>query len=158
MNNARQLYLGSYFCVDAIDAMLAKVNLNYICWKYWHSGKRHADALAIVVVCDFYKELSTESLAHEAFGITSEELASFKPLDFHQFQSKMAKQDMKYDTTQQKYPGDKSFCCVTKLCRERRQVMIERENEIQLVQRREDHNDTIRLSKLQLIVNLNRRN
>ena len=30
MNNAQQLYLGTYFLVDAIDTILAKVNLNYI--------------------------------------------------------------------------------------------------------------------------------
>ena len=50
MNSAPQLYLETYFCVDAIDAMLAKVNLNYIHWKYWHPGKKYANALATVVV------------------------------------------------------------------------------------------------------------
>jgi hypothetical protein len=94
MNEARQLYLSTYGRIDTLDSMICKCNYYYRSWKYWHSPKLHGDALSVVVAYDMYREMATETAAREAFDI--QEDGKFKPLDFHDFRDRLAKQGLVY--------------------------------------------------------------
>ena len=41
MNNARNLYLGTYFRIDVIDHLIKNAKLFYRSWKYWHLTMLH---------------------------------------------------------------------------------------------------------------------
>lgn len=56
MNEARYLYLGTYWGVDRLDHMIKNANMFYRSWKYWHSAMIHAKAMAVVVAYDMYLE------------------------------------------------------------------------------------------------------
>ena len=56
MNQARELYLRSYFKVDVLDHLIKNTKLFYRSWKYWHAAMLHAKAMAIVTSFDMYKE------------------------------------------------------------------------------------------------------
>ena len=56
MNDARDLYLRSYFKIDSIDHLIQNCKMSYRSWKYWHSPMLHAKGLATVVAYDLYLE------------------------------------------------------------------------------------------------------
>ena len=108
MNHNCLLYLATYGRVDTIDSMLIKLYLNYVTWKYWHAGKRDANALSIVVFYSFYKEVATEMMALQAFGIGSENEV-FDVLDFHGFCARCALQELNYNPRNLRYLRDQVF-------------------------------------------------
>eukprot|EP00957_Ditylum_brightwellii_P084592 6432412-Ditylum_brightwellii.AAC.1 len=56
MNDARQLYLNTYYVIDNIDHMLKNCRMPYLCRKYWHSPKNNRKALAALIAHDTYQE------------------------------------------------------------------------------------------------------
>lgn len=54
MNSARQLYLKTYGQIDTVDSMLRKCRIYNKSFKYWHSSKNHALAMAVVFAYDMY--------------------------------------------------------------------------------------------------------
>ena len=58
MNEARELYLGTYSRIDSIDHLAKNLKVSYLSWKYWHSPMLHGLSLAVVVAYDLYLEVS----------------------------------------------------------------------------------------------------
>jgi hypothetical protein len=56
MNDARNLYLGSYFRIDVIDHLIKNAKLFYRSWKYWHSPMLHGKGMVVAVAYDMYLE------------------------------------------------------------------------------------------------------
>ncbi len=64
-NEARQLYLSTYWAVDAADKMIKFCGIFYYCWKYWHSPMRHCIAIVCVAIYDMYNEICNGDLDPE---------------------------------------------------------------------------------------------
>jgi hypothetical protein len=56
MNDARRLYLSTYFRIDVVDHLLKNAAIFYRIWKYWHAPKNHGFAMAIVLAHSLYEE------------------------------------------------------------------------------------------------------
>ncbi len=98
MNDARMMYLQSYYRIDTIDHLISNCNMFYRSWKYWHSPMIHGKALAVVVAYDMYLECSEGEL-EPAWKVE-------KPMDFWSFREKLSEQMLQYKPTRRKYPGD----------------------------------------------------
>lgn len=116
MNDARQLYLGSYGRIDTIDSLLVKCEIFYVTWKYWHAAKNHALALAVVTAYDMYLECATDPAAKEFFGIEND----IKILSFHQFRDKLSLAGLKYNPALKEYLGDERMRVNTKMTKAQR--------------------------------------
>ena len=112
MNEARQLYLKSYFRVDSLDSSLEKCKMYYRSWKYWHMAMLHAKKIAITVAYSLYIE-ATEGNLDPAWKVES-------PLTFFDFRDKISKQMLEYNPEDLLYPGDQHMCAVTILPKNRR--------------------------------------
>ena len=58
MNEARQLYLGTYSHIDSIDHLIKNCRMKYRCWKYWHSPMIHSISIAVFLACAMYLKLA----------------------------------------------------------------------------------------------------
>lgn len=56
MNDARELYLSTYGCIDNVDKLIKFCQLKCFSWKYWHAAMLHAKAMVCVVAYDMYVE------------------------------------------------------------------------------------------------------
>ena len=54
MNEARQLYLGTYSLIDSIYHLIKNCRMQYRCWKYWHLLIINAMYLAMSVAYNMY--------------------------------------------------------------------------------------------------------
>ena len=124
MNDARQLYLGSYGRIDTIDSLLVKCAIFYRTLKYWHAAKNHALALAVVTAYDIYLELATEQDAKVFFGIEHD----IKPLSFHQFRDTLSLQGLHYNPILQQFAGDGQMRVNTKVAKEKRRKCLLKED------------------------------
>ena len=52
MNEACQLYLGTYSLIDSIYHLIKIFRMKYRCWKYWHLLLIHAMSLEEFVAYD----------------------------------------------------------------------------------------------------------
>jgi hypothetical protein len=111
MNNARELYLKTYGAVDSLDLMIKRCRIGYQSFKYWHSPKNHALAMAVCVAYDMYKECLTDGNAQEYWKLSEQEMRKAKKelMSFYSFQDKLSLQGLQYDPVQQCYPGDKDL-------------------------------------------------
>ena len=98
MNSARELYLGTYSCIDSINHLIKNCRLKYHCWKYWHSPMLHATALAIVIAYDMYLEVAEGKLDSD-WKLTY-------PVDFWTFRDVLSIQMLEYNPKNRNYPGD----------------------------------------------------
>jgi hypothetical protein len=98
MNDARELYLGTYSRIDSIDHLIKNASMFYRSWKYWHSPMLHGKSLAVVVAYDLYLEVA-EGKLDVAWQIDN-------PLDFWTFREQLSKQMLEYSPTRKQYPGD----------------------------------------------------
>jgi hypothetical protein len=112
MNDARELYLGTYSRIDSIDHLIKNANIFYRSWKYWHSPMLHGKSLAVVVAYDLYLEVA-EGKLNPAWGIE-------EPLDFWTFREKLSIQMLEYSPTRKKYPGDAVMRASTQQSRRQR--------------------------------------
>ena len=101
MNDARRLYLSTYFRIDVTDHLLMNAAIFYRVWKYWHAPKNHCLALVIVLAYDLYIECCEGKIE---LGWKIE-----KPVDYHTFREKLAKQLLSYSPLNHKYPGDEKM-------------------------------------------------
>jgi hypothetical protein len=81
MNDARTLYLGSYYRIDCINLLIQNSRLFYRSWKYWHSPVLHGKALAVVVAYNMYLECCE--------GKLNAEWKIEKPFSFWRFREKL---------------------------------------------------------------------
>ncbi len=65
MNDARRLYLSTYFTIDVADHLLENAKLYYRTWKYWHAPMNHAFALSIVIAYGIYQECCEGKIEEE---------------------------------------------------------------------------------------------
>ena len=105
MNDARDLYLGSYGKIDSLDHMIKNTALFYRSWKYWHSAMLHAKALACVVAYDMYLECCEGGL---------DPVWKMKPVDYWTFRDKLATGLLRYNPKNRKFPGDSKMRVATK--------------------------------------------
>jgi hypothetical protein len=118
MNDARTMYLRSYFRIDCMDHMIKNARLFYRSWKYWHSPMLHGKALAVVVAYDMYLEV--------AEGKIMPEWKLEEPLDFWRFREQLAKQMLAYKPSNRSYPGDSRMRASTQQSRRQREVTTKR--------------------------------
>ena len=107
MNDARRVYLSTYFRIDVMDHLLKNANLYYRTWKYWHSPVNHAKAIVITVAYDMYLECTE--------GKLDAEWKIEKPLTYFEFRRILSTQMLKYSPQKQLYPGDQFMRSVTSL-------------------------------------------
>ena len=77
MNDARDLYLRSYYRIDCMDHLIKNAKIFYRSWKYWHAPMRHGKAMAIVVAYDMYLEVCE--------GKLDDDWKVEQPVDFWRF-------------------------------------------------------------------------
>jgi hypothetical protein len=117
MNDARELYLGSYSRIDSIDHLIKNARIFYRSWKYWHSPMLHGKGLAVVVAYDLYLEVC-EGKLDVAWEIE-------EPLDFWNFRERLSKQMLEYNPSAHKYPGDAAMRASTQQSQRQRKVSQE---------------------------------
>lgn len=108
-NEARQLYLGTYYGVDNVDHMIKIAKIRYICWKYWHAPVNHCFSIAVIAAYDMYNECCDGDLDPE-WAIPENERMSFS-----KFRQTMSKQMLAYNPVLEHYPGDNRFRTVTSM-------------------------------------------
>ena len=97
MNQARQLYLGSYSAIDKIDQMVKNWFLYYITWRWWHAPVRHGKAIAMCMAYQMYKEC--------AGGNLDPEFKVDVPMTAKEFRQQLATQMCQYRSSDNNYPG-----------------------------------------------------
>mmetsp|Transcript_20774 Transcript_20774/g.25748 ORF Transcript_20774/g.25748 Transcript_20774/m.25748 type:complete len:339 (-) Transcript_20774:291-1307(-) len=112
MNMARDLYLNTYGAVDKVDAFIARANMSYRHWKYYHAPCNHAKALALHTAYSSYSECVT--------GELDPEWKIEKPMSFHQFQQQLGKQMIEYHDANHSHAGDDALRQATKSTKLRR--------------------------------------
>lgn len=122
MNQARRLYLSTYGNIDVLDHHIKNNNIFYLSWKYWHSPKNHALALAEAIAYDIYLEVCEGNL--------DPEWKVEKPVSSWEFRNRLSIQQLKYDPKEMKYPGDEQFRANTSLPRMQRKERPDRQGNI----------------------------
>jgi hypothetical protein len=98
MNQARDLYLNSYYRIDTIEHLIKNTDMFYQSWKYWYSPMIHGKSLAVFVAYDMYLECFEGNLK-PGWKIGS-------PFMFWHFCKNLSEQMLQYDTRERRYPGD----------------------------------------------------
>jgi hypothetical protein len=112
MNDARKLYLRTYYRIDTIDHLIKNCKMGYRCWKYWHSPMNHAKSLAVVVAYSMYQECCE--------GHLNPNWKIAKPLTFWEFREILSVQMLSYNPQACKYPGDEKMRAVTRMSKSQR--------------------------------------
>ena len=115
MNDARQLYLNTYYVIDRIDHYIKNCHMGYHCRKYWHSPKIHGKALAVVIAYDIYLEVAKGNVLPVC------KLEEY--MMFWEFRERLSEQMCGYRPLKKLYMGDENMqVCVQqhKVRREKR--------------------------------------
>lgn len=115
-NEARQLYLKTYWAVDNVDHMIKNAAISYKCWKYWHAPFNHAHAMVVIAAYDMYKYCC------EGLGDPSWFVEESKRMSFREFRLKLSQQMLEWDPAAGLLPGDSNFRYYTKLSNNQRTV------------------------------------
>lgn len=107
MNDARRLYLSTYFRIDVVDHLLKNAAIFYRTWKYWHVPKNHAIALVIVLAFGIYEECC-EGKIEPLWEIDAK-----IRLTYFQFREILSTQMLVYSPKRMNYPGDEYMRAVT---------------------------------------------
>ncbi len=107
MNDARRMYLSTYFRIDVADHLIKNAAIFYRTWKYWHAPKNHALALVIVLAHDIYLECAEAKVKSEWF------IEEKKRKSFFEFRHLLSKQMLTYSPKNLQYPGDERMRAVT---------------------------------------------
>lgn len=99
-NEARETYLNHYYGLDNADHMIKNAGNRYITWKYWHAPYLHAQSLGIIAAYDMYIECCEGGLD------TTWAVEVKKRMSFAQFRMRLSEQMLKYNPTDNLYPGD----------------------------------------------------
>jgi len=111
MNDARRLYLSTYFRIDVVDHLLKNAAIFYRVWKYWHAPKNHAFAMILVLAYSLYEECAEGKIESDW------KIDKNKKVDFFQFRSKLSTQMLTYSPKRLLYPGDDRMRAVTSIPR-----------------------------------------
>ena len=107
MNDARRLYLSTYFTIDVADHLLKNANIFYRTWKYWHAPMNHAFAMILVLAHSIYQECA-EGNIDESWKVEKKKIKTF-----FEFREKLSIQMLKYSPQRLHYPGDEKMRAVT---------------------------------------------
>ena len=77
MNEARGLYLSTYFHIDIADHLLKNANAFYWIWKHCHAPKNHGIAIAIVLAYEMCLECAEGKIRKEWHVSEKKESLSF---------------------------------------------------------------------------------
>lgn len=102
-NEGRELYLSTYWAVDAVDKLIKFANIFYLSWKYWHSPMRHAIAAGIVAAFGMYEECCDDGFDQE-WAVLPEER-----MDYCGFHLNLSSQMLQYNPSNRKYKHDASM-------------------------------------------------
>ena len=108
-NEARSLYLKTYWAVDNVDHMIKNAALHYKTWKYWHAPYNHAHAMAIIAAYDMYKYCC------EGLGDPDWFVEESKRMSFWDFRMLLSVQMLEWNQAAGLLPGDSHFRYYTKL-------------------------------------------
>ena len=114
MNDARRIYLSTYFTIDVVDHLLKNAAIFYRIWKYWHAPKNHGFAMVIVLAYGLYEECCEGKIELEW------KIDDNKKLDYFQFRARLSSQMLTYTPKKMLYPGDDKMRAVTSIPREKR--------------------------------------
>ena len=114
MNDARRIYLSTYFTINVVDHLLKNAAIFYRIWKYWHAPKNHGFAMVIVLAYGLYEECCEGKIELEW------KIDDNKKLDYFQFRSRLSMQMLTYTPKKMLYPGDDKMRAVTSIPREKR--------------------------------------
>jgi hypothetical protein len=114
MNDARRLYLSTYFTIDVVDHLLKNANIFYRIWKYWHAPMNHCFAMVLVLAHSIYEECA-EGEIEPTWKVEKKRV-----LSFFEFREKLSRQMLGYNPKKILYPGDAQMRCVTSLARSKR--------------------------------------
>ena len=114
MNDARRLYLSTYFTIDVVDHLLKNANIFYRVWKYWHAPMNHCFAMILVLAHSIYQECC-EGKIEESWKVDTKKI-----LSFYEFREILSVQMLQYNPVKLRYLGDARMRCVTSLRRENR--------------------------------------
>lgn len=120
MNHGRRIYLSTYNGIDVLDHLIKNACLFYQTWKYWHSPKNHALAIAIAAAYDIYREC--------AEGLNPE--WKVEPVSAWEFQRILSEQALAYSPTKCLYPGDSKLHANTVIPRAQRATAMDRSGNI----------------------------
>jgi hypothetical protein len=112
-NEARDLYLSTYWGVDNTDHMIKNTGLRYITWKYWHAPYNHAKAMGIIAAYDMYNECC-DGLLDPSWKVEEKDRMTFTI-----FRQRLGQQMLEYDPRKRSYPGDDQLRVVMGHCRSR---------------------------------------
>eukprot|EP00957_Ditylum_brightwellii_P118351 9026364-Ditylum_brightwellii.AAC.1 len=115
MNDARQLYLNTYYVIDRINHYIKNCHMRYCCCKYWHSPKICGKALAVVIAYDIYLDV--------AKGDVVSVCKLKKCMTFWEIRERLSEQMWGYRPLNKLYMGDENMqVCVQqhKVRREKR--------------------------------------
>ena len=114
MNDARRLYLSTYFRIDVVDHLLKNAAIFYRVWKYWHAPKNHTFAMVIVLAFSLYEECAEGGIELDW------KIEKNKRVNFFEFRSKLSEQMLTYNPKKLLYPGDDRMRAVTSMPRAQR--------------------------------------
>lgn len=114
MNDARRLYLSTYFRIDVVDHLLKNAAIFYRTWKYWHAPKNHGFAMCIVLAYGIYEECCEGKIESDW------KIEKKKMMNFFQFRARLSSQMLTYSPRKLVYPGDDRMRAVTSIPKERR--------------------------------------
>jgi hypothetical protein len=114
-NQARALYLSTYYAVDNVDHMIKNCQMRFISWKYWHQPMCHGHAMVVTAAYDIYR-FCCDGLADPEWAVPENERMSFRD-----FRMTLSKQMLAYDPSMGLLPGDHNFRAYTRLTTAKKQ-------------------------------------
>ena len=97
MNEAHQIYLGTYSRIDSIDHFIKNCRMKYRCWKYWNSPMINAMSRELIVAYGMYLKV--------AEGYLDQKRKDDTIVEFRTFCGILSNQMIKYNPTHCKYAG-----------------------------------------------------
>ena len=113
-NEARDLYLSTYWGVDNTDHMIKNCGIRHITWKYWHAPYQHAKAMGVIAAYDMYNECC-DGLLDPSWKVEKKDRMSFCI-----FRQRLGEQMLEYDPRKRCYPGDEQLRVCTQQHKKRR--------------------------------------
>ncbi len=107
-NHPWQLYLSTYWAIDAVDHLLKHCYIYFLSWKYWHSPISHAFSMAVIAAYEMYCECAEGNLD------TDWHIDPKDRLSFCAFWLKASEQMLEYGPASSRYPGNNMMWGYTK--------------------------------------------
>lgn len=121
MNEARAIYLNTYYAVDNVDHMIKNASMRFISWKYWHAAYNHAHSMVVVITYDMYQQ-ACDGLLDPDWVLSDAERVPFR-----EWRMELSDCMLRYNPANGYLPGDGNFRVNTKQTMRRRRAKRKRE-------------------------------